>query len=90
VNNRLRDRGARYREGDVIAFQTRVLGGRRGDVVRHVWLREGRLQQSIRLPLGGPNWRTHSTKTLWGTGEWTVEARDAAGEVLAGDRFTVD
>jgi transcriptional regulator with XRE-family HTH domain len=90
VANRLRDESDRFREGEVIAFQTRVIGGQRGDVVRHVWLRGGRLQQSIRLPLGGPNWRTHSTKTLWGTGQWTVEARDGDGQVLARDQFVVE
>jgi hypothetical protein len=87
VNHRLEGRGERFEEGSVVWFSTRVLGGRRGEQIRHVWFRNGKAVQSIELTLGGPHWRTHSSKTLWGTGDWRVEARDAANRVLASTSF---
>lgn len=87
VNRRLEDRGRSFEEGSVVFFQTRVVGGERGEQVRHVWLRDGRAVQTVDLELGGSHWRTHSRKTLWGTGPWAVEARDRAGRVLARSEF---
>lgn len=88
-NMRLEGRDERFVEGDVAYFQTRVVGGAPGMSIRHVWLREGRPVQSLELAIGSSSWRTHSRKTLWGAGEWTVEARDARGRVLARSTFTV-
>jgi cytoskeletal protein RodZ len=88
VSNRLRGRSDTFTEGTVAWFSTKVVGGTAGRRIRHVWLHEGQAIQSIELPIGGPHWRTHSNKTLWGTGEWTVEARDEAGHLLARQRFT--
>jgi hypothetical protein len=88
VNHRLEGRSERFEEGSVVWFSTRVLGGGRGEQIRHVWFRNGKAVQSIELPLGGPHWRTHSSKTLWGTGDWRVEARDAANRVLATAKFS--
>jgi len=83
VGQRLEGRGRRFEEGSVVAFWTRVVGGSRGETIRHVWLHRGRPVQSVTLELGGANWRTHSRKTLRGTGAWEVEARDAEDRVLA-------
>jgi hypothetical protein len=88
VNHRLEGRGDRFEEGSVVWFSTRVLGGTSGERIRHVWFRGGEAVQSIGLPLGGPHWRTHSQKTLWGTGRWSVEARDESGTVLARAEFS--
>jgi hypothetical protein len=88
VAGRLEGAGDAFVEGDVVCFQTRVLGGRSGDVVRHVWIYEGKAQQSIPLRVSGPDWRTHSAKTIYRAGSWTVEARDAKGRVLASAAFT--
>jgi hypothetical protein len=88
VNHRLEERGVRFEEGSVVWFSTRVLGGTSGEQIRHVWFRNGKAVQSIELPLGGPHWRTHSQKTLWGTGSWSVEARDASDTVLARAEFS--
>jgi len=87
VNRRLEGRGSSFEEGSVVWFQTRVVGGSPGENIRHVWLRDGRAVQTVDLDLGGTHWRTHSRKTLWGTGEWTVEARDRDGTVLARTSF---
>jgi cytoskeletal protein RodZ len=87
VNRRLEDSGRSFEEGSVVFFQTRVVGGERGEQVRHVWLRDGRAVQTVDLQLGGSHWRTHSRKTLWGAGPWAVEARDRTGRVLARAEF---
>jgi hypothetical protein len=83
VNLRLEGESDRFAPGDRVCFATRVSGGRRGEVIRHVWIYEGRTQQSIPLRLGGPDFRTHSNKTLGHAGQWAVEARDDRGNVLA-------
>ena len=82
--------GETYNEGDIVAFSTRVIGGHAGQSIRHVWLYRGRAVQSIRLRVGAADWRTHSTKTLWQQGAWTVEARDESGRVLAQASFTCE
>jgi hypothetical protein len=81
--------GATFPRGARVVFATRVVGGRAGERIRHVWLRDGRIEQSIRLRLGGTSWRTHSTKTLGRGGAWAVEARDAGGRVLQRMEFRV-
>jgi cytoskeleton protein RodZ len=88
VSSRLEGDGSRFAPGEVAWFQTRVLGGRAGETVRHVWIYDGRAQQSITLRLGGGDWRTHSSKTIYRAGPWTVEARDKDGRVLASASFT--
>lgn len=88
TNRRLEGRADRFEEGGVVWFQTLVLGGERGQRIRHVWLRDDKWVQTIELELGGDRWRTQSSKTLWGVGEWAVEARDTAGQVLARATFT--
>ena len=65
-----------------------MTGGGPGDTIRHVWTREGKWMGSHELNIGGTHWRTQSRKTLWGTGKWAVEARDADGNVLARAEFT--
>jgi hypothetical protein len=87
-DNRVVEPSRRFEEGGAAYFLTRVLGGSTGGTVRHVWLREGRIVQTIELPLGGPHWRTHSRKTLYGLGPWAVEARDEQGRVLARAEFS--
>ena len=82
-NRRLTNEESRFRSGEAALFSTRVTGGRPGGVIRHVWLHQGRVQQTITLKLGGADWRTHSRKTLYLTGAWAVEARDEQGSVLA-------
>ena len=88
VNLRLEGESDQFAEGDRVCFSTRVLGGQRGDRIRHVWIYEGRTQQTITLRLGGADFRTHSNKTLGHAGPWTVEARDMDGHVLTTAAFT--
>jgi hypothetical protein len=83
VNLNLEGESDHFDEGARVYFSTRVAGSQRGEVIRHVWLYEGRVQQTITLRIGGPDWRTHSNKTLGRAGAWAVEARDDKGRVLA-------
>jgi len=89
VGTRLEGEGDRFTAGQRVTFATRILGGASGDHIRHVWLRDGKVEQSIRLRIGGASWRTWSTKTLGRPGAWTVEARDEQERVLARADLTV-
>jgi hypothetical protein len=81
--------GITHLAGQRVTFGTRVLGGAVGEHIRHVWLRDGKVEQSIPLRLGGASWHTYSTKTLGRPGAWAVEARDDKGHVLARADLTV-
>ena len=89
-NRQLVGRGNRFTEGATVWFWTRVQGGRSGDTIRHVWLREGRPQGTIELNIGGSHWRTQSRWSMRpGTaGAWAVEARDAEGRLLTRAEFS--
>ncbi len=89
VDHQLRGRADRFEEGTEVWFWTRIVGGRRGDRVRHVWYHEGDQIGVAVLTLGGSHWRTQSRRTLepGSAGQWTVEVRDADDTVLARERF---
>lgn len=89
VNHRLVGVGDSFAEGTRVWFWTLVQGGSSGDTLRHVWIHEGRVTNNIPLTIGGWHWRTHTRKYLspGSAGQWTVEARDAAGRVLARSEF---
>jgi hypothetical protein len=91
VDRNLVGAGDRFREGTLIWFWTRVLGGEQGDIVEHVWLKDGRQMASHAITLGGAHWRVYTRHTLLpgAAGAWAVEARDASGRVLARDEFEV-
>jgi hypothetical protein len=92
VNRELSGEGDTFPEGGQIVFWTKVEGGSGGDVIQHVWIHQGTERLTVDLGIGGSHWRTYSRKTLHRglTGEWTVEARTTAGEVLASSRFTCE
>ncbi len=86
-NRELVGRSDRFAAGTQAWFWTRVEGGKPGDRIHHVWLHEGVEAARITLSIGGSRWRTQSAKTLRSAGAWAVEARDAAGRVLARTEF---
>lgn len=88
-NRRLIGERRRFGEGTQVWFWTRVEGAASGARIHHVWLHEGVETARVKLRIGGPSWRTYSTKMLWpgSTGNWAVEARDDAGRVLAREEF---
>lgn len=89
VDRRLVGRTDRFAPGSVAWFWTRVIDGRKGEEIRHVWIHEGREVATLSFTVGGPHWRVSSRKTLreGSEGRWAVEARDAAGRVLAREEF---
>ena len=91
ANRRLVGPRERFEEGSVVWFWTHVQGGRRGDRVEHVWLRDGREIGTVPLRVAGAQWRTQSRRQmgLGSAGRWTVEARDDEGRVLASSSFEV-
>ena len=89
VERSLVGRNDRFPEGAQVWFWTRIVGGKSGDRVFHVWIHEGRTHMNAELRVGGSHWRTYSTLELpAGTvGEWVVEVRAANGTVLAQEKF---
>jgi transcriptional regulator with XRE-family HTH domain len=79
----------RFPEGTRVWFWTRVVGGQPGEVLRHVWIHEGRTVARSELIVGGPHWRTYSRVVLapGSAGSWAVEARSADGRMLARREF---
>ena len=75
--------------GTVYAW-TRISGAA-NTTIQHVW-RFGDHEFPVSLNIGnGSPWRTWSTKSIpaeW-DGEWTLEVRDADGNVVASTTFTV-
>ena len=69
---------------------SKITGGEAGDYVEHRWYFKDTLMATVSLTLGGPNWRTHSSKRIiriW-EGEWRVDIVHA-GEVLKSLAFTI-
>lgn len=89
VDRNLAGRNDRFSEGEKVWFWTRVVGGKSGDRIRHVWQHNGRSYMDAELRIGASHWRTYSTFVLEPglTGKWTVEARAPSGEVLAKEEF---
>lgn len=68
---------------------TRVTGAS-GTSIQHVWMHDD-MEFPVTLEVSGSPWRTWSSKTIppeW-AGEWTVEIRDAADNVLETLTFNV-
>jgi hypothetical protein len=74
-----------------LTLWTRVTGGNPGTVIHHVWFRGDEQVGDVQLQVNGSPWRTWSRKAIpaeW-TGQWRVEIRDHAGNVLQRIEFTV-
>jgi hypothetical protein len=57
---------------------TRILGMDEGGSITHRWIFKGQVMAEPSLNIGGPNWRTWSSKNidpLW-SGDWKVEVVD--------------
>jgi cytoskeleton protein RodZ len=87
IDRQLVGRSDRFAAGSQVVFWTRVVGGRAGDTVDHVWLHDGSIVAAASLTVGSPDWRTQSRRVLDPAGRWAVEARDADGRVLARHEF---
>lgn len=69
--------------GQKAVFWTHVQGGRAGDIIDHLWLRDGIIVDAISLTVGDTDGQTRSQRVLDTPGAWVVEARDAEGRTLA-------
>jgi cytoskeletal protein RodZ len=87
VDRKLVGRADRFSVGSRVVFWTRVVGGRAGDAIDHVWFRDGKVVGAASLNVGSADWRTQSRRVVSPPGEWVVEARDADGRVLARHEF---
>ena len=89
VDRELVGRSDTFRVGTRIVFWTQVIGGRPGGTIRHAWVHQGRTVATVKLPVTGANWRTHSQRVLGPDAEeeWVVEAQDEHGRVLARHAF---
>ena len=70
---------------------TKIAGGGEGDFVEHVWRWGDKVMARVKLNVGGPMWRTHSSKRIirvW-TGAWTVDIVGPEGDVLDTLSFTI-
>lgn len=76
--------------GELILW-TRVSGGTADDRIHHVWFHGDTQVADVELHVGGSPWRTWSRKTVspQATGAWSVEVRNAAGDVLQRIAFTI-
>jgi hypothetical protein len=66
----------------------------RDNTIRHLWYRDGALQQSVELTVRanlGPGYRTYSRMMVerGGTGDWRVELRSKDGALLHEERFVL-
>ena len=89
VGRELVGRSDTFDAGARIVFWTLVTGGQAGDTIRHAWFHRGRTVATVKLPVSGATWRTHSQRMLppGADGEWVVEAQDDGGRVLARHAF---
>ena len=63
-----------------------------GTTVTHRWELHGKVMAEVAFEVGGPRWRTHSSKELdplW-LGEWKVSVVDDQGKVLRTDTFVYE
>lgn len=77
--------------GQLFAWTRTRVSGDGESTIRHVWFHGDEEMADIELTVRGSGWRTWSSKSIvpeW-TGDWRVEVRDAADEVIATLRFTV-
>lgn len=70
---------------------THITGASTGAEILHVWYHGDQELARVPLTIGGPNWRTWTSKNIqpeW-TGEWRVEIQQAGGTVLQTITFTI-
>lgn len=75
-----------------VYYFTEVTGASTSTHITHIWYYGGREMAQVQLAVGGPRWRTWSSKQIlqeW-TGSWTVEAVDPDGNLLSSKTFEVN
>ncbi len=77
--------------GLATAYAFSEVEGLMGSTLYYHWLHEGEQLAAVRIRVADQRWRSHSSKFIneAKTGVWTVQLRDAKGEVLAQADFTL-
>lgn len=74
-----------------VVFFNQLSGAAKPEDVTHLWKYAGKVELAVKLEVEEEGWRIWSVKEIPPnqTGNWTVEAVDAAGTVLETAAFTV-
>jgi hypothetical protein len=74
---------------DALYCYSRITGAGKNVTISHVWYHDGREVARVALPVGSPNWRTWSKKTVpeTGRGNWRVDVLDEQGRLLGSRKF---
>jgi len=78
-------------QAGVVYCWTRVVGAEGETYVEHVWYRTDQEMARVQLNVGGPDWRTWSSKRIqpeW-AGDWRVDVVGPDGTVLDSIDFEV-
>jgi hypothetical protein len=70
----------------------KISGAAEATTITHVWKKGETEMAAVELDVGATPWRTWSSKTIdpgW-TGAWSVEIKDAQGNVLQTLNFTIE
>ena len=78
-----------FTKGEEVWVWTLVKGAAAGDVVKHVWKKDGAEDWTRDLKIGGARWSTNSRRKVK-PGQWTVEVQTADGQKLTEVAFTVE
>lgn len=83
-DRRLTGRSQVFPPGSRVYFWMEVDGARPGQVLRHIWIYQGREMQEIALTLKAERWPTWSYKTFFPEqrGAWLLELRDESDDLL--------
>lgn len=81
-----------YADGGRAYLYTKVtMEAGESDYIRHIWYRNGKEMNNVKLDVRGPSHRTHSYKTLFEgqDGEWTVDVVASNGDLIETVAFDV-
>ena len=88
-DRRPKDVDTRFRDGvEVWCFMSVKNPGPKRRL-KHQWFHEGKRKSNISVNVGGPTWRTWTSRPVYGVGAWRVDIVDEAGTVLHSVAFEV-
>lgn len=82
--------GTTFRDGtEVYCFMSVTNPGPKR-ALRHVWYFGDQKKSSVGVKVGGPTWRTWTSRPVYGVGSWRVDVVDEEGAVLESVAFEVE
>ncbi len=89
-DRRPKDVDTRFRDGvEVWCFMSVENPGPKRRL-KHQWFYEGNRKSNISVNVGGPTWRTWTSRPVYGVGAWRVDIVDEEGTVLHSVAFEVE